>query len=129
MTGPILLFGAAKRGVPVAVRHARGTELAALAGEVGREASLDALDTWSIVAIGRADGSGATLHALGWRVGMVNTWITSPLRAVDLAGGAVRTSSGKVYALGEPDDPELHPLLREHLAYALRTWGFDDVRG
>lgn len=129
MTEAPLLFEAARRGVPVVVRHVGEAGLAALAGEVGREASLDSLDPWSIVSIGRADGRGATLHALGWRVGLVNTWITSPLRSMDLAAGAVRTSSGKVYALGEPDAPGLHPLLREHLAYALRTWGFDDVRG
>lgn len=129
MTGAPLLFEAARRGVPVVVRHADRAGLAALAGEVGRKAFLDALDPWSIVSIGRADGCRATLHALGWRVGMLNTWITSPVRTVDLAGRAVRTSSGKVYALGEPDASELHPLLREHLAYALRMCGFDDVRG
>lgn len=78
---------------------------------------------------GPADGRCAALHALGWRVGLANTRITSPLRGVDLAGGAVCTSSGKVSVLGDPDDPELHPLLREHLAHALRTWGIGDVRG
>ena len=129
MTGTLRLFGATRRGVPVIVGHADRAGLAALAGDVGREASLDVLDPWSIVSIGRADGSGATLHVLGWRVGLVNTWVTSPLCAVDLVDGAVRTSSGKVYTLGEPDAPGLHPLLRDHLAYALRTWGFDDVRG
>ena len=73
MTEAPRLFAATKRGVPVAVRHADEAELAALAGEVGREASLDALDPWSIVSIGRADGRGATLHALGWRAGIVTT--------------------------------------------------------
>ena len=129
MTGTLRLFGATRRGVPVIVGHADRAGLATLAGDVGREASLDVLDSWSIVSIGRADGSGATLHALGWRVGLVITWITSPLCAVDLAGEAVRTFSGNVYTLGEADAPGLQPLLRDHLVYALRTWGFDDVRG
>lgn len=45
MTGAPRLFGAAKRGFPVVVKHADAAGLAALAGDVGREAPLDVLDS------------------------------------------------------------------------------------
>ena len=48
--------------------------------------------------------------------------------AVNLTLGAVRTRSGKAYLLGIRDQPQLDPELRAHLSYALREWGFEDVR-
>jgi hypothetical protein len=48
--------------------------------------------------------------------------------AVNLTKAAVRTRSGHVYLLGVHDQPELDPELHAHLAYALKTWGFENVR-
>jgi hypothetical protein len=124
MTDSPILFNAVYRDAPVTVTHATPDELESLAGPVG--SALDLLELWSVIAI--RFGTAVELHALGWRVLLANTWITSPLRAVNLTEGAVRTRSGKVYLLGSRDQPDLDPELRSHLAYALRTWGFDDVR-
>ncbi len=111
------------------VGHATAAELAHLAGSVPGGGARDRLDSWSLVAI-RGTGTGAAaVHALGWRIGLLNTWITSALLVVDTGSVAVGTRSGNIYTLGRPDDECLDPELRRHLAYALRTWGFDDVRG
>lgn len=85
------------------------------------------LERWSFVAV-RDPRRGTGVHALGWRMLLRNTWITSPVLVVDRASGAIRTRSGNAYLLGSRDGSDLDPELREHLAYALRTWGFDDVR-
>jgi hypothetical protein len=120
-----LLFEASYHGSPVAVGRATDDEIAALAGTVGRGS--DVLERWSLVAI-RDPARGPEVHALGWRMLLGNTWITSPVIVVDLATGAVRTRSGNAYLLGSRDRADLDPELLEHLAYALRTWGYDDVR-
>ena len=86
------------------------------------------LDPWAIVSIRRGDLRGAELHALGWRLTLANTWMTSPLVAVDPDRRMIITASGHAYSLGARDGTELHPLLRDHLGYALRTWGFTDVQ-
>src|ERR1700731_3163903 len=124
MTVTDILFRAAYRGEAVIVTHATNAEIELFAGEVGPPR--DMLELWSLIAI--RCGSAFDIHALGWRLLLENTWITSPLLAIDSAAGAVRTRSGHTYLLGCRDKSELDPELRAHLAYALRTWGFDDVR-
>ena len=124
MTDADILFRAVYRGEPVIVTHAKDAEIELFAGEVGPPR--DMLELWSLIAI--RCGSAFDIHALGWRLLLANTWITSSLVAVDLTAGAVRTRSGNNYLLGGRDKSELDPELRAHLAYALRTWGFDDVR-
>ena len=124
MTDADILFRAVYRGDPVTVTHAKDAEIELLAGEVGP--TKDTLKLWSIVAIRYSKAT--EIHALGWRRLLENTWITSPLVAADLAAGSIRTRSGNAYSLGIRDDKELDPVLRDHLAYALRTWRFDDVR-
>ena len=129
MSKALVLFTAARNGRAITVCHAADIELERLAGSVPGETARDALDLWSLVAIHGAGRSVAPVHALGWRIGLGNTWIASALLVVDTEGAAVGTSSGNAYTLGRPDDESLHPDLRRHLAYSLRTWGFDDVRG
>jgi hypothetical protein len=124
MTDADILFRVVYNGDPVVVTHAEDTGIELFAGEVGP--ARDVLELWSLIAI--RCGSAFDIHALGWRLLLENTWITSPLLAVDLTAGAVRTRSGHTYLLGGRDKSELDPELRAHLAYALRTWGFDDVR-
>jgi hypothetical protein len=127
MMEPSVLFQVAFRGRSVSVGHATDAELALLAGAVATVDARDELDTWSLIAIRDTAGCGTKLHALGWRAGLLNTWITSPLVTVDLAANTVSTTSGHAYLLGRRDARDLHPVLHGHLAYALRTWGFDDV--
>jgi hypothetical protein len=124
MSSTDILFHAVYRDDPVTVTLATNDEIEFLAGPVG--AAEDMLELWSLVAIRM--GLAVEIHALGWRLLVANTWITSPIVAVNLTLGAVRTRSGKVYLLGIRDQPELDPELRAHLGYALREWGFEDVR-
>lgn len=81
---------------------------------------------WSLIAV--RTGLAVEIHALGWRLLLAKTYITSRVVAVDFTVGAVRTRSRKIYLLGARDLPDLDPDLRDHLGYALRTWGFGDVR-
>jgi hypothetical protein len=118
------LFTATFRGDPVRVTHATAEEIESLAGPIGNPSDL--LELWSLVAI-HFDQL-IEIHALGWRVLLANTWITSPLVGVNLTLDTVLTRSRKIYMLGSRDKPELDPNLRSHLADALKTWGFDDVR-
>lgn len=129
MTAASLLLEATYHGNAISVGHADEAELALLAGAVASAGVRDELELWSLVAIRDPAGRGTEVHALGWRTDLANTWITSPLTAVDLTASIVSTRSGHSYQLGTPDTPELNPELRGHLAYALRTWGFDDVDG
>ncbi len=124
----ILFWTACQRGL-VTVTHATANEIEALAGPVGPDdgkPANDMLELWSLIAI--RSGGAVEIHALGWRVLLANTWISSRVIVASLTEGVVRTRSGKTYLLGVRDKPELDPELRAHLAYALRTWGFDDVR-
>lgn len=122
------LFHATLEGRPVAVGHAIEEELAALAAPVSPNAVRDVFELWSVVAIRDPAGRGVELHALAWRVQLGNTWITSALTRVDRTLNLVAGRSGHAYLLGRPDRRDLDPELREHLAYALRTWGYEDVR-
>jgi hypothetical protein len=118
------LFEASWEGEPVTVTFATADEIELLAGPVG--VVEDMLELWSLVAI--RTGGAVELHALGWRLLLANTYITSPVVAVNLTHGAIRTRSGKTYLLGARDKPQLDRALRCHLGYALRQWGYDDVR-
>jgi hypothetical protein len=90
---------------------------------------MDSLDEWSLISMPTpGPGSAIGIHALGWRRGLRNTWITSVITAVDLTGLLVSTKSGKIYRLGRRGDAELACEFREHLRYALDTWGFSDIR-
>jgi hypothetical protein len=120
------LFTATFRDDPVTVTHATAEEISMIAEPV-QEHPDDMLEFWSLVSIHY--GHEVEIHALGWRLLLANVWITSPVLAVDRGVGAVRTRSGRRYLLGVRDRPELDPALRAHLGYALRTWGFEDVRG
>ena len=120
---------ATHRGRPVTAGHATPAEVAALVATSPLEAAIDVLEHWSLIAIRGLGGGGTKVHALGWRQALANTWITSSLVAVDVAVQATRTRSGHVYALGRREDPgRMHPELADHLDYALRKWGFVDLR-
>lgn len=122
------IFLASFHGHPVAVHHANTAELAFLSRPLDPASARDLLSVWSLVAIRHSARSEPDIHALGWRVGERNTWITSRLVGVNMKASVVATRSGHAYRLGMPDDAELDPELRGHLAYALVTWGFSDVR-
>ena len=85
MTAGRVLFTATHRGQPVTVRHAGADELTALAGPVDPASARDTLDAWSLVAIRNTEAGVGDVRALGWRVALLNSWITSPLVAVDAA--------------------------------------------
>ena len=109
--------------------HATADELAVLAATASLGEAIDTLECWSLIAIRGLEEGGTEVHALAWRRRLPNAWITSPLVAVDLAEGAIRTLSGHVYGLGGPDEPgSLVPDLLNHLDYSLRRWGFVDFR-
>ena len=127
MTGKF--FTARYRGQLVVIGPATMPELAALTKPVAKVACRDHLDQWTLVAIRDTARPVVAVHVLGWRTMLANTWITSSLTAVDPEKTAVATRSGHVYLLGDPDSTDLDPELRDHLAYALRTWGFADVQG
>jgi hypothetical protein len=129
MSGTDILFDARYRGALVLVAHATTDEVESLAGPVGPadgKPADDLMELWSLISIRFT--SAIEIHALGWRTLLANTWISSPLVAVNLTEGSLRTRSGKIYLLGVRDQPELDPELRSHLAYALKTWGFDDAQ-
>ncbi len=128
MSGSDLLFRATSYGNLVEVGLASGAELAVIAGVVEPASARDTLETWSLVAIHHLADRRTEVHALGWRRHLDNTWITSRLVSFDPDTKAVGTQSGHTYRLGTEDVPGLSPELRDHLAYALHTWGFTDVR-
>lgn len=123
------LFRATYKSHVVTIHHASAEELAALDRPLDPAAARDVLSAWSLVAIRRPSAGDVKVHALGWREAEANTWITSALVAVDLGSGVIGTSSGHAYRLGVQDGPAMAPDLRQHLAYALRKWGFTDVQG
>jgi hypothetical protein len=102
MTAPGVLFKVASRGSAVSVGHATEAELARLAGTVAPADARDQLDAWSLIALRDVAGGGTEIHALGWRTGVLNTWITSPLVIVDRGANVVSTTSGHAYSLGRP---------------------------
>ena len=123
----IILTRPTFRGHPTTVGIPTATELQALSGAAVTGEIRDELLPWCLIAIRVLDGRSTKVHALGWRSMLQNTWITSALTTVDVAAGLVWTSSGHGYKLGGGVGSELSPMLREHLLYALLTWGFDDV--
>ncbi|WP_158747679.1 hypothetical protein [Acidisphaera sp. L21] len=121
------LLHASHCGRPVEVGVATDAEVAALQAPVSVKAR-DMLERWTLIAIRNVSFNGVELHALGWRRGLQNSWITSALTIVDLPARLVATRSGNAYGLAEADVEGLSPELAEHLAYALSMWGFSDVR-
>ena len=119
---------ASLRGIPVEIGHAEDAELAAFAGVLEAGTARDVLTVWSLIAFRFPDGRSPEIHALGWREGEANTWITSPLVVLDATASMIATRSGHAYLLGERGLAALRPDLRSHLAYALTVWGFTDVR-
>ena len=128
MTPPGILFTATWHGSRATIRPATEAELAPLVRPGVPGAVRDVLRPSFLIAIRRADVPTVAVHALGWRQDLLNTWITSRLVAIDLVTGTAATRSGHAYRLAGPDGhDELPELLHDHLRYALRTWGFDDV--
>ena len=103
------------------------SEVAALNGPLEAVGVRDGLSPWSLIAIRVVGTAERVLHALGWREAEENTWITSALVTVDPVSSLILTSSGRLYRLGA-GGAGLGPGLLDHLDYALRTWGFTDVR-
>jgi hypothetical protein len=122
--GAEVLFEANWRGEQVTVTHATADEVEFLSGPVGD--GQDLLELWSLIAI--RIGLAVEYHALGWRISVAKTHVTSRVVTVNLTLGAIRTRSGKTYRLGVRDQPDLDPALRNHLGDTLRAWGFEDVR-
>lgn len=122
-----ILFSATSRGSRIAVGPATDEELAAIARPILFATAQDVLLPSMLVSIRTAGDLDVAVHALGWRLVLANTWITSRLLAADLESGAVGTWSGKVYTLVGCNSRELPPPLHDHLGYALRLWGYDDV--
>ena len=128
MTPPGILFTATWHGSGAAIGRATEAELAPLVRQGVPGVVRDVLRPSFLVAVRRADVPEAAVHALGWRQRLLNTWITSRLVAIDFATGTAATRSRNVYRLAGADGhDELPTLLHDHLWYALRTWGFDDV--
>ncbi len=122
------LFQGTLRGRPMTVDRAAPEDLASIERPIPPGVVTDVLQPAMLIAI-RAKGlPDAAVHALGWRRGLADVWATSLLQAVDREAGVVVTSSGSVYAIRDHGDGELPPVLQRHLAYALRVWGFVDVR-
>jgi hypothetical protein len=112
---------------PVSVGSPTEEEAQKFAGAVEPVAARDHLDCWNLVVIREQSGPRLELHCLGWRSALGNTWITSPLVRIDLTAGLVATFSKHVYVLGRRDEG-LDDCMRQHLLYALRTWGCDNVK-
>lgn len=122
-----VLSRARYRGNPVSVDHATDAELDATTNSPDPASARNLLPAWSLIAVCGLVDRGAEVHALGWRVDLVNTWISSALVGVDLEAQAVSTKSGHAYRLWGKNELKLAPSPRDHLAYALHTWGFTDV--
>ena len=122
-----VILRATHRGAPVTVARADRGELTALAGPARSTEFRDEIEDWNLVAI-RGLEKGTEVHALGRRVALGNEWITSPIAAVSPGPTAVETASGHSYRLARQDGARMEPALLEHLAYALRSWGFDNIR-
>jgi len=122
-----VLLRAIYHGNSVSVGRATDAELDATAVPIDPAIARDVLNAWSLVAVRDPDGRGTQVHTLGWRVGLGNTWITSALVGVDLQARAVSPKFGHAYRFKLQDGMKLAPSLRDHLGYALRTWGFTDV--
>ncbi len=121
------LFSATWHGRPAIVGLATQVELRRITNGKRPDSVLDVMRPAMLIAI-REDGlQDAEIHALGWRTSLCTTWITSALVGIDATRTVIRTSSGRVYGLEDLQDEAGVPVLLDHLAYALRRWGFDDV--
>ncbi len=123
------IFQATHEGVPVTIGHATRGEVKAMEGPVGVAVGYppdDTLDHWNLIVIRSSPAT--TLHALGWRRIVANTWLTTRIVAIDTTMDIVRTRSGAAYYLNFQYPCELDPDLRAHLAYGLRMWGYKDIQ-
>ena len=110
MSGSGLLYRATYRGNSVEIGLAGDAELAAIAGSVFPASMRDVLD-----------GQETEVRALGWRVALGNTCVTSVLVGGGMQAWVVSTRAGHAYRLEIEDMPELCPELWSYLTYALRT--------
>jgi hypothetical protein len=122
-----LIFRASFQGLPASIGHADKLELVDLPGSADDWPLRDELDMWSLMAVRRQPPYRTAVHALGWRRGIANVWITSPLIKISSLPMTVQTRSGHRYSLGKRDRDELQPALLDHLRHALATWGFEAV--
>ncbi len=122
------LFRATLRGRRMTIGPAAAVDLTAIAGPTPTSAVTDVLRPAMLVAIHASGFQGAAVHAVGWRRGLADVWATSALVSVDLEVRVIVTSSGNAYFIPDGVGGDLHPRLYKHLAYALQTWGCDDIR-
>jgi hypothetical protein len=125
---PGQLFLAMLAGEPVGIGHADEEERSVLVPATAAIMPRDTIDRWSLIAIRGGTVRATTIHALGHRITLDDVWITSPLTSFDPGSMMVGTSSGHTYRLGETDSPAIGTERRDHLAFALRKWGYDVVR-
>ncbi len=114
-------------GRPVVIARAGPAELAALIGARPGEAFRDQFSDWTLVAI-RGLRQGTRVHALGWRIGLEDVWITSAIASISHGPISVTTASGHSYGLRSQRASALGPRLRRHLDFALASWGFEGTR-
>lgn len=121
------LFSATWHGRAATIGLATRAELGSITSPERPGSVQDVMRPSMLIAV-REDGCrDVEIHALGWRMSLLTTWITSTLVSIDTARTVIRTSSGRVYGLEDLQDSECIPTLLGHLDYALRRWGFDDV--
>lgn len=125
--GDDLLRRAMHRGRPVEVGYTRREDLVDKMTAFEPTQIRDELEGWATIAIRTAGQLARTVHAIGWRRRLANTWITSPLVAIRLGPATVKTRSGACYALIGPS-AVLDRELEDHLDYALNVWGLRDIR-
>lgn len=122
-----ILFSATWRGRYVTVGMATDAELRSTTRRDLPGGIRDILQPSMLFTLQEVGVEGVRVHALGWRVGLCNTWIMSALVGIDAGRTVIRTSSGHTYGLMDLQDDRPIPELMDHLGYALRAWGFDDV--
>lgn len=116
------------QGDEIEIGPARADEVIRLETDLRGSATRDVIDLWTFVAIRFPPPRVPEVHALGWRVQLQNTWITSALVSVSIQSRRIGTASGHDYSLGTRDGPGLRVELWEHLIYSLQTWGFRDIQ-
>ena len=95
------MFRATYRSRPVVIGQATAEELTAVTRNIHTGACRDCLARRTLVAIRDPGRPQVNIHALGWRLALQHTWITSRLVAVD----------------------------PQSTSNALTQWGFENVKG